>query len=146
MPDRGVWLAAGEPAVDVRRLMYQSLIWLGKLRDDARGLLPAVHAKDAERLPDPLVHGVRGNVELGRDFLRRQMLVHEAQAVELPRAQARDELGHRILPSAVTRFVRGVNHASIILQRKNNPPQHGRYSRAASQCSFMTSSGDYPEI
>jgi hypothetical protein len=124
LPDRGVWVAAGNAAVDVRRLMYQSLIWISVMRDDSSGVLAPAYAKDVQRLADALIDGVRRDLELGGDFLGRQMLIDEPEAVELPRAQARDKLSHRILPSAVMRFVRGGNHASFILQRKNNPPHH----------------------
>ena len=50
--------------------MYQSLIWPAVLGDDARGLGAALDAEDLERLADPLIDGVRRNVELGRDLLR----------------------------------------------------------------------------
>jgi hypothetical protein len=132
--------------------MYQPLIWVRVVRNDASRLLPAAHSQDVERLADALIHRVRGDVELGRDFLRRQMLVDQPQAVELPGTQARDQLSHGILPSALVRFVRGGNHAGIILQRKNNPPQHCRYSEQRVQVLYDKRSGlsrnsaDFEEI
>jgi hypothetical protein len=49
--------------------MYQSLIWSGASRDDARGLRPALDPQDVKRAADPLVDGVRRDIELGRDLL-----------------------------------------------------------------------------
>jgi hypothetical protein len=77
LADRGVWVGLGEHRLNVRRLMYQPLIWLRVVRDDAGGLLAPAYAEDVERLPDPLIDGMRRDVELGRDFLGRQMLVDE---------------------------------------------------------------------
>jgi len=59
MTDRAVWLAGLGLGGNVRRLMYQSLIWLGILSDDACRLRTAFHAEDLERLPDALVDRVR---------------------------------------------------------------------------------------
>jgi hypothetical protein len=70
--------------------MYQPLIWLGVVRNNPSGLLAPAHSKNVECLADPLIHGMRRDFELGRDFLGRQMLVDQPQAVELPRAQACD--------------------------------------------------------
>ena len=89
-------------AGNVRRLMYQSLIWFLVMRDDARGLGSPFDSKDCEGLPDALVDGVRRDVELGRDFLRRKVLVDEQEAVELSRAQPRDALGHFAVSPGVT--------------------------------------------
>jgi hypothetical protein len=49
--------------------MYQSLIWSLVLRHDARSLRPSLDSEDLQRLTDALVYGVRGDVELGGDFL-----------------------------------------------------------------------------
>jgi hypothetical protein len=38
MTDRGLWLGAGGAGLNVRRLMYQSLIWLFVAGDEASGL------------------------------------------------------------------------------------------------------------
>jgi hypothetical protein len=76
--------------------MYQSLIWPGVAGDEARGLGPALDSKEVKRLADALVDGMRGDVELRRDLLRRQMLVDEAQAIELTGGQPRDARFHVI--------------------------------------------------
>jgi hypothetical protein len=73
--------------------MYQTLIWSAVAGDDAGGLGPALDSQDLERASDSLVDGMRGNVELRRDFLGRQMLVDEPQAIELARAQPRNAAG-----------------------------------------------------
>ena len=67
--DRVPWFAGFAVALNVRRLMYQSLIWAGTLGNDARGLAAALHAKDVQRPPNALVHGVRRDVELARNLL-----------------------------------------------------------------------------
>ncbi len=43
--DREFVFALGSCSRNVRRLMYQSLIWLAVLRDDARSLRPAANSK-----------------------------------------------------------------------------------------------------
>jgi cobalamin biosynthesis protein CobD/CbiB len=71
--DRGLWVAGQFVAVDVRRLMYQSLIWapIGTrvLSDDPRSLAAPLHTEDMECAANALVDRVRRDVELGRDFL-----------------------------------------------------------------------------
>jgi hypothetical protein len=120
MPDRAFWLVPGAPDLNVRRLMYQSLIWAAVLPDDARRLVAPLDAEDVKRLADPLVYGVRRDVEGGGNFLGRQVFVDEPQAVELPGAQACDALSHDIIPSSeVVRSLRGGNHVSLFLQRKH---------------------------
>jgi hypothetical protein len=115
LTDRGLWVAVENPRLNVRRLMYQTLIWSAALRHDARGLGAAVDSQDMEGLADPLVDGVAGDVELARDLLGREVFVDELQAVELPRAQACDALGHHILSPACRRSVSGAIHASLFL-------------------------------
>ena len=70
----------------MRRLMYQPLIWAAVAGDEAGGLGPAFDPQDVERAADALVDGVGRDVELGRDFLGRQMLRDQPQAIELPGA------------------------------------------------------------
>jgi hypothetical protein len=94
MTDRGVGLARLRLGGNVRWLMYQTLIWAAGLRNDARRLCPPGNAKDGKGLADPLVDGVRGNVELCRDLLRRQELVDEDEAVDLAGGEFSDALGH----------------------------------------------------
>jgi len=57
--DRGLWVAGCAAALNVRRLMYQSLIWAAVLSDDARCLTAALDSKDVERSSHALVDGVR---------------------------------------------------------------------------------------
>ena len=69
MTDRGLWVTGARSGLNVRRLMYQALIWAAVLRDDARGLGSALHAKDLKRLTNSLVDSVRRDPQLGGDFL-----------------------------------------------------------------------------
>ena len=96
MTDRGVWFVRPSPRLNVRRLMYQSLIWPFVAGNDSRGLRASFNAEDLERLTDALVDRVRRNVELGRDFLRIEVLVDEEEAVELTLAEPRHALGHPV--------------------------------------------------
>jgi len=58
MTDRAVWVAGARRGLNVRRLMYQTLIWPAVAGDEPRGLRAAFDAEDMERLPDALVHSV----------------------------------------------------------------------------------------
>src|SRR5205085_235632 len=98
---RGLWVAGIAKCLNVRRLMYQSLIWGAVLRHQARGLGAAFDAENLQSLADTLVDGVRRNIELGRDFLRRQMLVNQPQTVELPGRQPRHPPSHQVLRDAL---------------------------------------------
>jgi len=69
MTDRGVWFGPASILLNVRRLMYQSLIWPSVARDDPRRLSTPFDAEDLECLANALVYGVRRNAELNRDFL-----------------------------------------------------------------------------
>jgi hypothetical protein len=79
----GFWVAGCSDGLNVRRLMYQTLIWAAVSRDQARCLRPPGNAKDCNRLADPLIDRVRGDIELGGDFLGRQELVDQPKAIEL---------------------------------------------------------------
>jgi hypothetical protein len=81
MADRGFWVTGLWLGGNVRRLMYQPLIWPFRLGNDARRLGAALDSEDGERLADTLVDRVRRDVELRRDFLGAKMLVDEEQAV-----------------------------------------------------------------
>jgi hypothetical protein len=94
MTDRGFWLAGLGLGGNVRRLMYQSLIWVFVAGDDARRLRAPLDTEDAKRLPDPLIDSVRRDVELGRNLLRIEVLIDEQQAVELTGAELRYARGH----------------------------------------------------
>jgi hypothetical protein len=84
--DRVAGLAPWSATLNVRRLMYQSLIWPAHLRHQACRLGAAVDPKNLESAPNPLIDRVRGNAELDGDFLGREMLVDEQQAIQLPLA------------------------------------------------------------
>ena len=130
MTDRGLWVARLAAGGNVRRLMYQSLIWAGELGDEPCRLRPPVDAEDAKRLADPLVDGVRGDAELGRDFLRQQMLVDEAQAVELSRREAGDALLYLFVMRDRYRRRAGIGAAARILQDQFHSAQHESFPRA----------------
>jgi hypothetical protein len=68
MTDRGFWVAGLSIFVNVRRLMYQSLIWVFELGDDPCRLRAPLDAEDGQRLADALVNGVRRDVQLGRNL------------------------------------------------------------------------------
>jgi hypothetical protein len=62
MTDRGFWFGAIPMALNVRRLMYQSLIWFFVAGDSAGSLCTPLDAENLERLADALVDGVRRDV------------------------------------------------------------------------------------
>jgi hypothetical protein len=66
--------------------MYQPLIWVAVLGDEASGLAAALDPEDVERAPDALVHRMWGDMELVGDLLGGKMLVDQQQAIELSRA------------------------------------------------------------
>jgi hypothetical protein len=95
--------------------MYQTLIWSAVAGDDAGSLGAALDSQDLERTANALVDGVRGDVELGRDLLRIQMLVDEPQAIELAGAQPRNAAGDLCLHiGRIIRFRHGVAHPSFL--------------------------------
>jgi hypothetical protein len=81
--DRVLGVALENAALNVRRLMYQSLIWAMHLGDQPGGLRAPVDTKNVQGAANPLVHGVRRNAKLDRDFLGGEMLVDEQQGIEL---------------------------------------------------------------
>jgi hypothetical protein len=62
--DRPLWLVLWGAMLNVRRLMYQSLIRTGGVGDHARGLRPPLDSKSMQRPANALVYGMRGNAEL----------------------------------------------------------------------------------
>ena len=105
--DRIAGMARGSTALNVRRLMYQSLILSVHLRDHARRLRTAFDAKHLQGPANALVDRVRGNAELDRDLLGRKMLIDEQQAVELAAAELGDAAGNQgIMVSGGGRSVR----------------------------------------
>jgi hypothetical protein len=77
--------------------MYQTLIWSAVLRDKPSRLRPPLDPEDVQRLANPLVDGVRRDIEFARNFLRREMLVDETQAIELTRSKPGNPLPDRFL-------------------------------------------------
>jgi len=74
--------------------MYQPLICRivagPHRRGDHSGRFAAlIDAQDMQRLAHPLVDGMRRNTQLERDFLGRQMLVDQRQALTLSIAKPR---------------------------------------------------------
>jgi hypothetical protein len=83
-------LVACLAALNVRRLMYQSLIWRTVTSDEPCRVLASIHSQDLKGLPNPLIDRVMRNPELCGDFLGIEMLVNEMKTVELSPAQALD--------------------------------------------------------
>ena len=87
MTDRPQFVAGGRGRVDVRRLMYQALIWGAFVsrgrRHDPRRFTASLDAQRMNGLTNPLVDSVRRNAKAERDFLRRQMLVDQGEALAL---------------------------------------------------------------
>jgi len=108
MTDRGFWLAGTGLLLNVRRLMYQSLIWSLMAGYDPRRLRTAFYPEDSKGLSNALVDGVRGDVKLRRDFLGTEVLVDEAQAIELTGRQACDALRHQRRPNPFGRLRRRI--------------------------------------
>jgi hypothetical protein len=94
MTDRGFGVAGLFVGGNVRRLMYQSLIWPFVPGDDTRRLRSPLDAKRGERLANALIDGVRRDVQFGRDFLGAEVLIDEEKAVELALGKSGDALGH----------------------------------------------------
>jgi hypothetical protein len=124
MTDRGFWVAGLGLGGNVRRLMYQSLIWVFVAGDDARRLCAPLDTEDAKRLPDPLIDGVRRDVELGRNLLRIEVLVDEKEAVELTGAELRYARGHQILRARITGLTRRIMRSVRIIQCNTHPTKH----------------------
>jgi hypothetical protein len=129
MTDRGVGLAGLFVGGNVRRLMYQTLIWPAVLGYDARSLGAALNAEDMKCLPDALIDRVGRNSELGGNFLGAQMLVDEPQAIELTRRQPIHAVRHRAisvvrrrLPSRVRQAV-GTPQINPLAQHRATPEQ-----------------------
>src|SRR6187551_1906818 len=90
--DRAALLSGWKECVDVRRLMYQTLI----CRIDRQGgddqpcrFAAPIHPQLVESAANSLVDGVRADPELCGNFLAVVMLVDQQQAFDLPRAKPR---------------------------------------------------------
>jgi len=114
--DRPVGLAGLGFGLNVRRLMYQSLIWSAVGGDEAGSLRAPFDAEDLKGTANSLIDGVRRDAELCGNLLGRQVLIDETQAIELPLAQpgdaplnlvsvffaAESPFGHGYSPHAIT--------------------------------------------
>ncbi len=69
--DRPIGLAGVAIGLNVRRLMYQSLIWRPTLGDETRRLGSSFDAEDLEGLADALVDRVGRNAKLGGNLFGR---------------------------------------------------------------------------
>jgi hypothetical protein len=124
MADRGLWVTGLRLAGNVRRLMYQTLIWPAVPRHDASGLGAALNTENGKRLTDALVDRVRRNSKLARNFLGRQMLVDKAQAVELSGRQPSDSLLNVLIGRSAVWPPIAVRQAVSILPSDPCPAQH----------------------
>jgi hypothetical protein len=122
--NRSFWVTSGTVRLNVRRLMYQTLIWPAELRDDARGLGAAVNTEDMKRLSNPLVDGVRRYPELCGDFLGTQMLIDKAQAIELARREPSNAIRHPFVCFLSRRPPSRVRQAVSIPQINPHLAQH----------------------
>jgi hypothetical protein len=141
MTDRGFGVAGLEVGGNVRRLMYQSLIWPFHLRHDPGSLGTPLHAENGERLADALVDGVVRDAELGRDLLRAQMLVDEKETVELSRAESGDTLGHVVDRRRDRDIARRIVRTVRIVQGNPHRAKHLGPSRAESLSSLWHMNG-----
>jgi hypothetical protein len=126
MTDRGFWVAGLGLGGNVRRLMYQALICAAMLGDEARRLRPPLDAKDLQGLANALIDGVRGNSEFGRDFFGIEVLIDEAEAVELTLIQPRDTLRIGALFCSAGEVVATFRHAVSISPRNFGCQRHLR--------------------
>jgi hypothetical protein len=124
MTDRGPWVTGLELAGNVRRLMYQTLIWPAVPRHEASGLGATLDAENGKCLADALVDGVRGNAELAGDLLGRQMLVDQPQAIQLSGGQPSDSLVNVLVGCSAVWPPIAVRQAVPILPSDPRPAQH----------------------
>jgi hypothetical protein len=145
MTDRGFWVGSASSRLNVRRLMYQSLIWSRILTNDPRRLRTAFNLEDSQGLADPLIDGVGGNAELGSNFLGAEMLVDEAETIELAGSQSCDAPGDRIFRHLVKRPPIFVRQTVRVLQHNPHPATHRHY-RAASLATLRSFVNISPEF
>ena len=103
--DRALFLSGLEVSVDVRRLMYQTLICRILGRDgvghQACGLSAAVYSKFFQSPANALIDGVRADAEANRDFLAAVVPVDQKQAFDLSLGEASNGRGWVLLPAAL---------------------------------------------
>ncbi|MEO6360050.1 MAG: hypothetical protein ABIO43_05685 [Sphingomicrobium sp.] len=78
MTDRPLLLVDERFGLNVRRLMYQSLIWSAVLGDETSGMRAALNAENLQRPADALIDRVGRNSEFRGNFLGREVLVDKA--------------------------------------------------------------------
>jgi len=113
--DRAPWVAGFRKCLNVRRLMYQTLIWSAVLGDEASSLSAALDAERMKRLADALINRVRRDSQLARNLLGIEVLIDQPKAVELPFGQLRDPRADHVF-AALCPMIRGLRHAWVILQ------------------------------
>jgi hypothetical protein len=94
------------------------------LRNDPRRLRTALDSKDRQRVSDPLVDRVGRNPKLGGDFLGAEVLVDEAEAIELGGSQFRDAQCDRVIRQVLKSSPIIVRQAVRILQSCPHLAQH----------------------
>jgi hypothetical protein len=114
--DRAFLLAPVARSLNVRRLMYQSLIWFAVLSNDARRLRSPADAERLQGLANALIDRVRRDSELDRNFLGRQMLIDQPEAVELPLRQSGHAIRNIWLDFRGVFPDRGIRHSSCSFQ------------------------------
>jgi hypothetical protein len=100
--DRAVFVSWLDVGVDVRRLMYQTLICriLGRdrVRDHARSLAAALDSELLQGTPDTLVNGMRTDSEADGDLLAAVVSVDQQQAFDLSLAEASNGRSGVVIP------------------------------------------------
>jgi hypothetical protein len=125
MTDRAFWVAARAIALNVRRLMYQSLIWLGMLSDDPRCLCAALDPEDRQRLANPLVDGMWRDAELDGDLLGAEVLVDQPQTIQLPGGKTVHAIGAGVGGARFRRLPMVIRHAVRFVRVYPHLAQHG---------------------
>ncbi|MEO6225612.1 MAG: hypothetical protein ABIO80_07160 [Sphingomicrobium sp.] len=122
MTDRGFWMTAGRAGLNVRWLMYQSLIRAAVFGDDPGGLRPPFDTKDLESLANALVDSVGGNIEPRRNLFGQQVLIDQPQAIELTGSQPFDPRGHCVGVRRALRPIFRINHDAGSFHVQFTPP------------------------
>lgn len=109
--------------LNVRCLMYQSLICGAILCDSASGLASPLDAERCKSLANALIYGVRRDVELGGNFLRIEVLVYQSEAGQLPFCEPRYTSSHRVGRANVDGLTRLATCSVHFFQRECHPAQ-----------------------
>jgi hypothetical protein len=122
--DRGFWVTGLGLVGNVRRLMYQSLIWRAVLSNDARRMGAPLDAQRPQRLPDPLIDGMRRNLQLGRNLLGTEVQVDEPQAVQLAGRKLGHPRRHLLRSVRALGLTRVLVRSVRVFQCNTHPAQH----------------------